>query len=158
MHMKNIRKRMDILKALSAISAMGVACFAVCGLSIPTLCFAISLVVVMALLLQQRKTYRAARLILESQIFSTNCGGSETVLSTFGLLDGERVYPWGYEDTKLCAVEITPNYLFLSFGSKDAPSCLLLPHEFHDQQTVSTVKQRLRHETGVEASVCGFAG
>ena len=125
---------------------------------IPALCFGVCAVLLLSLLLRQAKLYRAARLILESQIFSTEHGSAEAVVSPCGLLDGDRVYSWGYGDTRLRAVEITPKYLLLSFGSKEAPDRLLLPNRFSSNHTVSTVKQRLRYETGVEASIVGFAG
>ena len=155
--MKTIRKRLTILEWIFAVSAIGAICFYAYGIVIPALCFGGLAVLIIAPLLRQAKLYRAARLILESQIFSAELGNSEAVISPCGLLDGDRVYPWGSENTRLRAVEITPKYLFLSFGSKEAPDRLLLPHGFSNQQTVSAVKQRLRYETGVEASIYGFA-
>lgn len=84
---------------------------------------------------------------------------AETVVSTFGVLTGDRVYLWGCDGvlgTRLRAVGIDRNRISLTLGGTNQSLRIELPHGMADKQEVLEICRTLEHETGVKAAVSGW--
>ncbi|WP_341876410.1 hypothetical protein [Defluviitalea saccharophila] len=80
----------------------------------------------------------------------------ETVVSTFGVLIGSRIYRWGLDGVhgvRLSAVQIDKERMYLTFGDKDQTMRVELLHGMLHKQTVVESAQKLWHETGVQAEI-----
>ena len=80
----------------------------------------------------------------------------ETVVSTFGLLIGDRIYSWGHRGVKLNAVEIDQRKVHVRFGSGAQMLHIELLHGLTDARQVAEVQQKLWRETGVIAQISGW--
>lgn len=125
----------------------------------------------LALLITQSRRLHDARLITDNRILAVPSavitrpeGGEteeleETVVSTFGVLAGGRVYLWGSDGvrgTRLCAAGIDRGRISLTLGGADQPLRIELPHGLTDRQTVLEICRKLEYETGVTAQVSGW--
>jgi hypothetical protein len=83
----------------------------------------------------------------------------ETVVSTFGILIGSKIYKWGCEGVygvRLSAIEIDRTRIYLAFGDGAETMRVELLHGMADEHAVMDVKQRLWCETGVTAKISGW--
>ena len=83
----------------------------------------------------------------------------ETVVSTFGILIGSKIYRWGRDGLsgmRLNAVEFDREQMRLSFGDAAHTMHLELLHGITEQQILLDVKHKLWRETGVQASIHGW--
>lgn len=131
---------------------------------------AISLIFLLLLVRESRRLYDATLiwdnriLAVPSALISTE--GSlrkadtvETVVSTFGMLIGSRIYRWGLDGVhgvRLSAVQIDKERMYLTFGDKDQTMRVELLHGMTQKQAVLDAAQKLLRETGVTAVVNGW--
>lgn len=123
------------------------------------------------LLVRQNRLLYDASLIWDNRILAVpsaviyTSGGKgkrcaeETVVSTFGTLIGSSVYKWGCDGVRgvrLNAVEIDRARVYLTFGDEAHTMRVELLHGMVDEQAMLEVKQKLRRETGVTATVAGW--
>lgn len=164
--MKEIIKRRNTLAvALSAGLALTV-CFFLRRVPEAALACGIGSAVLLVLLVLQLRRLRDAKLLCDNRILTVpsavisqpeNAGTAvleETVVSTFGVLIGGRVYRWGCEGvhgTRLTAIKIDRSRITLTFGGARRSIRVDLPHGLSDRQAVLAICRRLRHETGVDA-------
>jgi hypothetical protein len=83
----------------------------------------------------------------------------ETVVSTFGVLIGSRIYRWGLDGVhgvRLSAVQIDKERMYLTFGDKDQTMRVELLHGMTQKQALLDAAQKLLHETGVTADITGW--
>ena len=83
----------------------------------------------------------------------------ETVVSTFGILIGRKIYRWGLDGmhgVRLNAVEIDKERMHLIFGDAAQTMRLELLHGMTQKQAVLDVVQKLLYETGVTVSISGW--
>ena len=83
----------------------------------------------------------------------------ETVISTFGMLIGSKIYRWGCDGVhgvRLKTIEIDEERMYLTFGDVAQTMRVELLHGMAEQQAVLDVAQKLWHETGVTASISGW--
>ena len=128
---------------------------------------AISLISLVLLVRQSRLLYDAT-LIWDNRILAVpsaliSMDGSlrqadteETVVSTFGMLIGSRIYRWGLDGVhgvRLSAVQIDQERMYLIFGDKDQTMRVELLHGMLHKQTVVEAAQKLWHETGIRAEI-----
>ena len=81
------------------------------------------------------------------------------MVSTFGVLIGSRIYKWGcdgVQGVRLRSIRIDRERMSLCFGDGEKAARIELLHGIPDLKTVMEVKQKLKHETGIEASVSGW--
>ena len=128
---------------------------------------AISLIFLLLLVRQSRRLYDATLiwdnriLAVPSALISTEgslrqADTEETVISTFGMLIGSRIYRWGLDGVhgvRLSAVQIDKERMYLIFGDKDQTMRVELLHGMLHKQTVVEAAQKLWHETGVQAEI-----
>lgn len=83
----------------------------------------------------------------------------ETVVSTFGMLLGNKLYRWGCEGmhgTRLQDIRIDREQIRVTFGKDDESLRLELLHGMTKKEEVLMIAQKLRYETGVQAEVCDW--
>jgi hypothetical protein len=169
--MKAMRKRRDAL-ALSLCMTVALAVWLLWkGIPEVALTLGAGSAALIASLYVLSHRLRHARLILDtsilrvtSAVISEPVNGrmvrlEETVVSTFGVLVGGRVYRWGCEGVygvRLSAVEIDRGRISLTFGSENKSMRIDLPHGLSDQQAVLEICRNLKYETGVTTTVSGW--
>lgn len=83
----------------------------------------------------------------------------ETVVSTFGMLIGGKIYRWGrdgFYGVRLNAVEIDKERMYLTFGNMVRSMQVELLHGIVEQQEILDVAQNLWYETGVTVNINGW--
>ena len=169
--MKSIRKRRNGYVLLFAASiCLAVWLGATFMLEAVFAFGAISLISLLLLLRQSRLLYEAT-LIWDNRILAVPSAlismqghqmkkdTEETVVSTFGMLIGSRIYRWGLDGVhgvRLSAVQIDKERMYLTFGDKDQTMRVELLHGMLHKQTVVEATQKMLHETGVTAVVTGW--
>jgi len=120
------------------------------------------------LLYRQSRLLVAAMVIYDSRILTVPLSvvtsenqpeqkqAEETIVSTFGLLIGNKVYQWGCEGVygvRLREVQIDKEHICLSFGADGEMLRVELLHGLTDRQSVMEITQKIWHETGVRAEI-----
>jgi hypothetical protein len=120
------------------------------------------------LLYRQSRLLVAAMVIYDSRILTVPSSvvtsesqadqkqAEETVVSTFGLLLGNKVYRWGCEGVygvRLREVQINKEHICLSFGVDGEMLRVRLLHGLTDGKSVTEITQKIWHETGVRAEI-----
>ena len=169
--MKLIRKRRNSYALLFAASICLTVWLGVTFMAEAAFAFgAISVASLLFLVRQSRLLYDATLiwdnriLVVPSAIISMaggqgKNGTEETVVSTFGILIGSKIYRWGLDGVhgvRLNAVEIDKERIYLTFGDAGQTMRVELLHGMVKQQAVLDVAQKLWHETGVTASISGW--
>ncbi len=103
-------------------------------------------------------------LLVPSATVITSKGGKkinaeETVVSTFGLLIGSKLYKWGCDGihgVRLSSIYIDRARISLTFGDGGETTKVELLHGMTDEQKVIETKEKLLHETGVKAIISGW--
>ncbi len=131
---------------------------------------AISLIFLLLLVRQGRRLYDAT-LIWDNRILAVPSAlisvpgrqikkdVEETVVSTFGMLIGSRIYRWGLDGVygaRLNTVRIDKERMYLTFGDKAKKMGVELLHGMTDKRKVSETAEKILHETGVTAVVNGW--
>lgn len=131
---------------------------------------AASITLLMLLVRQSRLLYDAAliwgnRILTVPAAVITTAGSKEereieeTVVSTFGILMGSRIYKWGCDGVggvRLSAIEIDRVIIYLTFGNDVESTRVEVLHGLLDEQAMMDVKERLWRETGVTARISGW--
>ena len=127
-------------------------------------------IAIIMFLYRRKRLFHDASLIYNNQILNVplaiiskgKCTDSrilnEIVISSFGLLIGSKVYKWGcdgIEGTRLKKVGIDQERIWLTFGTEEGTRCIEVLHGMTDEQRIIETAQRLRHETGVTATITG---
>ena len=135
-----------------------------------TVCLATDLVC-FALLLRQSHLLKVAGLICDNSIVtvpaalvSTSTSQmkqdvDETIVSTLGVLLGNRMYRWGQDGVRgvrLLAVELSQEWMHLTFGDKAETMYVDLLHGLTKREEILAVTSKLLFKTGVEADVSGW--
>lgn len=167
--MKLIRKRRNGYALLFAASICLAVWLGVTSMLEVVFAFgAISLISLLLLVRQSRLLYDAT-LIWDNRILAVPSAlisipgrqqikkdTEETVVSTFGVLIGSRIYRWGLDGVhgvRLSAVQIDKERMYLTFGDAAQTMRVELLHGMLHKQTVVEAAQKLWHETGVEAEI-----
>lgn len=169
--MKAIRRRRNLYAALSAAAMLLTVLFLVAQqVEIAMACGGLT-AVALIMLYRQSRLMAAAMLICDSKILTVpSCvvisenrqrrkQTEETIVSTFGLLLGNKVYRWGCEGVngvRLTEVQIDKAHICLSFGADGEMMRVELLHGLTDRQSVMEIAQKIWHETGVRASIVGY--
>lgn len=169
--MKEITKRRNTLAALLTAGLALTAWFLFRRIPEGTLACGTASAALLVLLMMQSRRLHDARLLLDNRILTVpsavisrpESGGTtelaETVVSTFGVLTGGRVYLWGCDGvrgTRLRAVGIDRSRISMTLGGANQSLRIELPHGLADKQAVLEICQTLEHETGIKAAVSGW--
>jgi hypothetical protein len=168
--MKAILKRRNGYAVIFAVCLFLTALFAIKLMPKTALVFgAVSTALLMLLIRQNRLFYDASLiwdnriLAVPSSVISISNGkgkkdAEETVVSTFGILIGSKIYKWGCDGVcgvRLKAIDIDRERICMTFGDETETMRVELLHGMADKQEVMDVKQKLWRETGVKAMVHG---
>ena len=125
----------------------------------------------LVLLVRENRFLHAAALIWDNRILavqsvhiSTSDGQRKndtesTVVSTFGMLIGRKIYRWGCDGlygVRLNTIEIDKERMYLTFGDAVQTMRVELLHGMTQQQAVLDVAQKLWRETRVRANITGW--
>lgn len=169
--MKAIKKWRNISAVVFVVCILFTAMFAVTQTLELAIVFGIAGVAVLFILYRQNQLLHGASLICNNQILTVplaivvaeNCTVKmtldETVVSTFGLLIGNKVYKWGCDGvrgSRLKQVKLDKERIYLTFGTEDETQCIGLLHGITSRQSIMETTQKLRHETGVTARITGW--
>lgn len=165
---KSIRRLCLGFSVLSALGMILTALFiAMQTTEVAIACGAVT-AAALILLYRQSRQLAAVRLIYDNRILTVpssivtteNLVGTEmmeeTVVSTFGMLLGNKLYNWGCDGmhgTRLQKIRIDREQIWLTFGSDDEILRLELLHGMTNKEEVLMIAQKLRYETGVQAEV-----
>ncbi|MFA5523502.1 MAG: hypothetical protein WDA24_04015 [Tissierellales bacterium] len=169
--MKSIRKRRNVYALLFAISVVfTVALGDMLMFEVVFALGAVSLISLVLLVRQSRLLYDATLiwdngiLTVSSALISTTVGTGqsqteETVVSTFGILVGTKIYRWGLDGVhgvRLSNIEIDKEQMRLTFGDAAQTMRVDLLHGMTQKQAVLDAAQKLLRETGVTADITGW--
>lgn len=166
--MKAIKDRRNIYAALSAAGIFLTALFIVMQNMIAAIICGGLTAVLLILLYRQNRLLNVAMVICDSRILTVPSStvtsenkpnqkqAEETIMSTFGLLLGNKVYQWGCEGVygvRLRKVQIDKEHICLSFGDYGKMLGIELLHGLTDRQSVTEIAQKIWHETRVQAEI-----
>lgn len=169
--MKSIRKRRNFFALLLAISICMTVWLSVIFMAETAFFFGIISVVSFILLMKQSRLLYDATLIWNNRILSVPSAfifkagkksentTEETLVSTFGILTGNKIYRWGLngvQGVRLNMVKIDRARMYLAFGCGDQNMQVELLHGITERQMVLDAAQKLWHETGVKANIIGW--
>lgn len=169
--MKAIRKRRNGYAVLFAMGVFLTAWFSVKLMTETVFVFGTVSIALLMLFVRQSCLLNEANLIWDNRILTvpsaviSMSGGKEkkdvdeTVVSTFGILIGTKVYKWGMDGVRgvrLNAIEIDRSRIYLTFGDGVVTLQVELLHGMDNEQEVADVKQKLWRETGLESIVSGW--
>lgn len=169
--MKAIRKQRIYYTIFFAVSVFLTAWFAMKLLVVMAFLFGAASIALLMILVRQSRLLYDASLIWDNPILTVPSavisisGGErkrateETVVSTFGILIGSKIYKWGMNGVRgvrLNAIRIDRTRIYLTFGDESETMQVELLHGMTDKQEVMDVKQRLWRETGVKAIISGW--
>lgn len=169
--MKTVKDRRNLYAVLSVILIFLTAMlFTMHKMSAAIHCGGLT-VMVLILLYRQNLLLSVARVIYDSRILtvpsaiiisdnrSNKKQADETIVSTFGLLLGNKVYKWGCEGVhgiRLHKVQIDREHICLSFGDYSETISIVLLHNLTDRKSVMEIVNKIWRETGVKTEVCDW--
>lgn len=171
MQVKAIRKQRNLYALFFALSTFPAAFLGVIGKTEAAIAIGAVGVVFLILLIKKSLLLHDATLIWDNRILVVSsvlisAKGSkvqnraeETVVSTFGILIGTKIYRWGLDGVhgvRLSSVEIDGQWMTLSFGDTTRSMRIELLHGVTGQNEIMAVKQKFWSETGVPASIKGW--
>ena len=166
--MKSIKNRRNIYAALSAAVILLTVLLLITQKTEAAITCGGLTAVALILLYRQSRLLGTAMLIYDSRILTVPSAivtsenqpnqkqAEETIVSTFGLLLGNKVYQWGCEGVygvRLRDVQIDKEHICLSFGADGEMLRVRLLHGLTDGQSVTEIAQKIWHETGVRAVI-----
>lgn len=81
---------------------------------------------------------------------------TETIVSTFGILIGNKIYRWGLKGvngTRLYAASIDQDRMYLTFGNTAGTMKAELLHGITEKHEILDTAQKLLYETGITAKI-----
>ena len=171
MQVKAIRKQRNFYTLFFALSSFPAVWLGVIAKTEAAIAIgAISVVFLILLIKKSRLLYDATliwdnRILAVSSALISTTGGTgqshteETVVSTFGILIGAKIFRWGLDGVhgvRLSSIEIDRQRMILIFGDATRSMRIELLHGMTDQSKILTVKQKFWSETGVSANIDGW--
>lgn len=169
--MVSIHKKRNYYALFFAISTLLTLWFALQFIEEAAFIFGCISIVFLIFMIRQGRLLYAARLICDNCIFKVpsaivsntksevKIAVEETVVSTFGLLIGNKLYKWGYHGAvgiKLKTIEIDRERIYLTFGDGEDTLRVALLHGITNEQEVMDIKQKFWRETGIDTVVKGW--
>lgn len=166
--MKAIKKAWNIYALLFAVCILLTVLFVAIQKPVAAITCTAGSTSSLILLYRQNSLLYAARLICDNRIFTvpsfvvikenrvSEKMVEKAVVSTFGLLLGDRVYQWGCEGIRgirLQNVRMDREHICLTFGVDDKKLSVEMAHDMTDRQSVMEFKQKIWYETGVQTEV-----
>ncbi len=169
--MVSIHRKRNYYALFFVISTLFTLWFALQFIEEAAFIFGCVSIVLLIFMIRQGRLLYDARLICDNCIFKVpsatvsvlnsevKIAVDETVVSTFGLLIGNKLYKWGYHGAygiKLKAIEIDRERIYLTFGDGEDTLRVALLHGITNEQEVMDIKQKFWRETGIDTVVKGW--
>ena len=166
--MKTIKKERNIYAALSVTVILLTVLFLVLHKMEATIVCGGLTAVALFVFCKKNRLFNVATLICDNRIVTVpsfivieekkpkQIQAEEAIVSTFGLILGNKVYPWGCEGVygvRLREVQIDKEHICLSFGADGEMLRVELLHGLADRQSAMEIAQKIWHETGVRAEI-----
>ena len=171
MQVKVIRKQRNFYALFFALSTFPAVWLGIIAKTEAVIAIGTVSVTFLILLIKKGRLLYDATLIWDNRIIAVSSalisttGGTgqnhteETVVSTFGILIGTKIYRWGLDGVhgvRLSSIEIDRQRMILIFGDATRSMQIELLHGITDQTEILEVKEKFWHETGVSASINGW--
>ena len=171
MQVKVIRRQRNFFTLFFALSSFPAVWLGVIAKTEAAIAIGAISVVFLILLIKKSRLLYDATLIWDNRILAvssalistTDVTGQshteETVVSTFGILIGAKIFRWGLDGVhgeRLSSIEIDRQRMILIFGDATRSMRIELLHGMTDQSKILTVKQKFWSETGVYANMDGW--
>ncbi len=171
MQTKAIRRRRNFYSLFFTLSTLLAGWFWITVKAEVAFAFGTVSVIFLILLILNSRLLNVATLIWDNRIlavssaFISTISGTgqnhteETVVSTFGILSGTKIYRWGLNGVhgvRLSSIEIDRHRMILTFGDANQSTRIELLHGMTDQNKILDVKQKFWYETGVTAHITGW--
>lgn len=169
--MKPIKRERNIYAALSvSVILLAVLFLVLRNMEAVLVCCGLTAVALFAFY-KKNRLFNVATLICDNRIVTVpsfivieekkpkQIQAEEAIVSTFGLILGNKVYPWGCEGVygiRLREVQIDKEHICLAFGDDSEMLRVELLHGLTDKQRITEITQKLWHETGVRAELIGW--
>jgi hypothetical protein len=168
---KVIRKQRNFYALFFALSSFPAVWLGVIAKTEAAITIGIVSVAFLILLIRKSRLLYDATLIWDNRILAVSSalisttGGTgqshteETVVSTFGILIGTKIYRWGLDGVhgvRLSNIEIDRQRMILIFGDATRSMRIELLHDITERKAVLGVKEKFWHETGVTVLVTGW--
>lgn len=169
--MKLIRKRRNGYALLLAASICLTVWLGKAFMLEAVFSFGATSLISLLLLVRQNRLLYAARLICDNPILAVPSAlismpgrqmkkdTEETIVSTFGILIGSKIYRWGLDGVhggRLHTALIDQERMHLTFGDAAQTMRIELLHGMTQKQAVLDAAQTLLRETGVTADITGW--
>ena len=155
--MKSILKRINIFTYISVASiSLALLFYFVIHIKPTAIAFGVLSLACLGLLVRESRLLNDAKLIKDNVIFEYAGDVGETIVSTFGILNENKVYRWGCDGVlgpQLCAIEINKKQMNLTFGNKARTIKVELLHGITEREAILDIAKRLLYETGVIAEI-----
>lgn len=169
--MKLIRKRRNEYALLFAIAVCLAVWPGMVFMSETVFVFAAVSLISLLLLLRENRCLYDATLIWDNRIIVVPFALisipnrqmikdiEETVVSTFGILIGSKIYRWGLNGiygVQLHTAQINQERMCLTFGDAEHTMKVELLHGLTNKEAILDFARKLFHETGVTADITGW--
>lgn len=166
--MKTRQEKRNGFALLFVISCFVTGWFAVKLIVEAVFVFALLNVILLVFLIRENRLLFYAKLIWDNRILSVPSAiismslskekkeVEEIVVSTFGILIGNKIYKWGLNGVhgvRLKTIELNRSWIFLNFGDDDENMQVKLLHGLADIEEVEEIKEKFWNETGVKSVV-----
>ena len=170
MHLRSIRRRYTYCALLLALSILCTVWLDPSEIG-SSILWSLVIVFLVGLFILQSQKLQTAKLIWDNRILAVQSAlismsgrqmekdMEETVVSTFGMLIGSKIYRWGLEGVhgvRLHAAQMDKERMYLTFGDAAQTMRVELLHGMTQKQAVLDAAQKLWHETGVRAEITGW--
>ena len=169
--MKSIRKKRNGYVVLFSVGVCLMLWLSMAFMLEAVFIFGAINIIVLLLLVRQNRMLIDATLLWDNRILTVSTALismpsrhirrdiEETVVSTFGILMGNKIYRWGQDGVqgvRLHTIQIDKEWMELVFGDKNQTMRVELRHGMLHKQAVLDATQKMLHETGVMAAVNGW--
>ena len=168
---KAIRRRRNFYALFFTLTTLLTGWFGITAKAEVAFAFGTVNVIFLILLILKNRLLYDATLIWDNRILAVSSAlisttgyternhTEETVVSTFGILIGAKIYRWGLDGVhgvRLMGIKIDRQRMILTFGDATQSMRIELLHGMIDKTEILDVKRKFWHETGVEASISDY--
>ena len=165
--MKAIRRLRNAYALLFAVSVCLAGWYGVQLMMMVSLTIGALSSLLLVLLAKQSHLLRDAGLIWDNRILTMESAaaggkekkGEETVVSTFGILIGSKIYKWGsggVHGVRLKTVEFDHTHILFVFGDAAKTTRVEILHDLESEKAVLQVREKLWRDTGIRARISGW--
>lgn len=163
--MQKLKQKANLLGAALVIGIV-VCCYLLINQSyILLFLLAVTTLIIARYFYHQLQRLKMAGLIAENAVLSITAGtvlscedganfpeSNKTVaviVSTFGVIAGNKVYKFNCEGIRLLAMKMDREFIYFTYGTQDKQRHLKLLHGLSQQDDIEAIAEKFRYETGI---------